>query len=223
MSINEVHLPTYSLKEELLNSISHGIGALLTIIATILMIIKSNTIVETISVIIYGTCIFLMFLISCIYHGLKRNKGKKVLRILDHNMIFLAIAGTYTPYTLISLGNVDIYNIGTGTIGYLIFAFVWLSSILGIVLNSINIKKFLIPSIILYLLEGWCIIFAFFPLWNIIGNVGSLLLLFGGVSYTLGVVLYALGKKKKYMHSIFHLFVFIGATLMFFSIYLYVL
>lgn len=226
MSINEIHLPKYSLAEELLNAISHGIGALLMIVGMVLMLAKtvpSGDAISIISVAIYGVSILLMFTISCIYHSLGRNSGKKVLRVLDHNMIFLAIAGTYTPYTLITLRQINVFNWGVGTVGYLIFAFVWACSIIGIIFNSINIKKFLIPSIIIYLVEGWCVIFAFFPLWNAIGNTGSLLLLFGGVAYTLGVILYAWGKKRRYMHSIFHLFVFIGAALMFFSIYLYVI
>ena len=226
MCINDVELPKYSLKEELMNAISHGLGAIFGIVALVLMLIKtipSKDVFSIISVSIYGISLIILFTISCLYHSLARNKGKKVLRIMDHNMIYILVSGTYTPYTLIAMQNENIWNLGKGTVAYIMLITVWICCIVGIIFNSINIKKYAPLSMTCYIVSGWIIILAFFPLWNIIGATSVLLLLGGGIAYTIGSVLYIVGKKKKYMHSVFHIFVLIGAVMMFVSIYCYVL
>ncbi len=226
MCIDEIKIPKYSLSEELLNSISHGLGAIFGIIATILMLIKTVPTGDPFKIassIIYGLSLVILFTISCVYHALGKNNGKRVLRILDHDMIYILISGTYTPYMLVSLRTYNVWNLGTGTVAYVMFAFVWACCIVGAVFNSINIHKYRYLSMTCYLLSGWTVVVALFVLKDIIGWAGVLLLLGGGIVYTIGAVLYAIGSKKKYFHSIFHFFVLAGAILMFVSIYCFVL
>ena len=226
MSINEVNIPKYSLAEELLNAISHGLGAVFGIVALVLMLLKTCPGGDPFAIassIIYGLSLIILFTISCVYHSLAKNNGKRVLRILDHDMIYILISGTYTPYMLVALRQYNVWNLGTGTVAYLMFALVYVFCIIGAVFNSINIKKYAKLSMACYIVSGWIVVSALPVLWNIITPWGVLLLLFGGIVYTIGAVLYGIGHKKKYFHSLFHLFVLIGAVLMFISVYCFVL
>lgn len=210
----KIELPKYKLSEELINSISHGIGSILSIVAFILCIIKANSGLAIFSVFFYCISSFILYLMSCLYHALKHNNAKRIFRIIDHCSIYLLIAGTYTPVVLLTLKPI---------LGWTIFSTVWIMAIIGIVLNAIDLKKFKVISMILYLVMGWCIIFSFKELWNSMNHIGIYLLLLGGIMYTLGAILYGLGKKKKYMHSIFHIFCVIASICFFLSIYIYVL
>src|SRR5574344_3094985 len=226
MTVKEIELPQYSLGEELVNSISHGVGALLGIVGLVFALLKvcpTGDPVAITSICVYGVSMILMFGMSCIYHAMGRNNGKRVLRVMDHNTVFIMIAGTYTPYTLIALRSSNVFGWGVGTVGYIIFAVVWIATILGIIFNSIDIKKYQKFCNICYLAIGWCIIFAFIPLWSILTPAGACLLLGGGLSYTVGAILYGIGHSKKYFHSVFHFLVLLGVILMYFSIYLYVI
>ena len=226
MSINEVNIPKYSLAEELLNAISHGLGAVFGIVALVLMLLKTCPGGDPFAIassIIYGLSLIILFTISCVYHSLAKNNGKRVLRILDHDMIYILISGTYTPYMLVALRQYNVWNLGTGTVAYVMFALVYVFCIIGAVFNSINIKKYAKLSMACYIVSGWIVVSALPVLWNIITPWGVLLLLFGGIVYTIGAVLYGIGHKKKYFHSLFHLFVLIGAVLMFISVYCFVL
>lgn len=226
MCIDDVAIPRYSLAEELLNAISHGLGAIFGIVALILMLIKVIPTGDPFKIsasIIYGLSLIILFTISCVYHALAKNKGKKVLRILDHDVIYILIAGTYAPYTLVALRPYNVWNLGNGTVAYIMFAIVWICCIVGAVFNSIDIHKYRVLSMVCYLVSGWVVVTALFALWDIITPTGVLLLLSGGIVYTIGAVLYAIGAKKKYFHSLFHLFVLIGAVLMFISVYCFVL
>jgi len=209
-----IELPKYKLGEELVNSISHGIGALLSITALILCILKSDSWIELFSVLFYGITSIILYLMSCLYHSFKPNNAKRIFRIFDHCSIYLLIAGTYTPMVLLTLPL---------KLGWTIFGIVWGLAILGIVLNSIDLKKFKIISMILYLSMGWCIIFSFKTLWNNMNHIGVILTLLGGITYTIGAIIYGFGKKHKYIHSIFHIFCLIASILFFFAIYLYAL
>ena len=226
MSINEVNIPKYSLAEELLNAISHGLGAVFGVVALVLMLLKTCPGGDPFAIassIIYGLSLIILFAISCVYHSLAKNNGKRVLRILDHDMIYILISGTYTPYMLVALRQYNVWNLGTGTVAYLMFGLVYVFCIIGAVFNSINIKKYAKLSMACYIVSGWIVVSALPVLWNIITPWGVLLLLFGGIVYTIGAVLYGIGHKKKYFHSLFHLFVLIGAVLMFISVYCFVL
>jgi hemolysin III len=138
-------------------------------------------------------------------------------------MIYVLISGTYTPYMLVSLRPYNVWNLGTSVVAYVMLGFVWVCCIIGAVFNSINIHKYRHLSMTCYIISGWVVVTALFVLWNIITPWGVLLLLFGGIVYTIGAVLYAIGKKKKYFHSLFHFFVLAGAVLMFISVYCFVL
>lgn len=215
--MRKITIPKYSLGEELINSISHGIGVLLGITALVLTVVFSATHHSTIGVVsscIYGSTMIIMYLISCLYHALSpKLKAKKVFRILDHCDIYLFIAGCYTPYCLCLIG---------GTTGWTIFAIIWTSAILGVLLNAIDLEKFQILSTILYLIMGWMIIFSYNTISILLPTPGLVLLITGGIAYTIGAILYGIGAKKKYFHSVFHFFVLTGSTLQFLSILIYV-
>lgn len=214
-------LPVYTRGEEIFNMTSHIVGAGFGIIALILCIIVSiinNNIYGLVSSIIYGITMILLYTMSSIYHGLHSNlKAKKVFQILDHCSIFLLIAGSYTPFALCTLRE---YN---PIIGWTIFAIIWSVAALGITLNAIDLKRYNVFSMICYLVMGWCIIFKINVLPVLLGNIGFILLLLGGIVYTIGAILYGIGRKKKYIHSIFHLFICLASFLQFLCIILYVL
>ena len=214
---HRISIPKYSLSEELLNSISHGVGAIFGIVATVLCLVKaanSGDPWRIVSSAIFGVTVLLLYLMSCLYHALKVNKAKRVFRVIDHCTIFLLIAGTYTPFTLVTL---------RGTIGWWLFGIVWGMAILGITLNAVNLKKFSRVSVACYLVMGWAILAAFQPLAEALAPGGISLLIWGGVAYTVGAILYGIGAKVKYFHSVFHFFCLAGTVLHFFAIYLYVL
>lgn len=208
-------MPKYSLAEELISSISHGIGFLLGITALVLSVVFSKTPISIVSSAIYGSSLIILYLFSCLYHSFSPRVGaKKIFRVLDHASIYLLIFGTYMPYLLVSIG---------GYKGWILFSILLILSIIGIVLNSINLEKYKNYSFISYILMGWVIIFSFSDVYKAIGYKGTLYLIIGGILYSLGSIFYKLGKKIKYMHSIFHLFVLGGSIFHFFSIFLYVI
>ena len=209
----ELGLPKYSTFEEVLNALTHGIGALLAIAAIVLLVVFSAHTPMTITCVsIYASTLFITYIVSTIYHALKINYAKKVFRILDHCSIFFLIAGTYTPLSLVLIG---------GTVGWVLFGIIWASAIFGVIINSIDMKKFSKLSSICYICMGWCVLFAFKPLINKISVMQLVLLLVGGIAYTIGAVIYNIGKKNKYMHSVWHVFVLIGSILHFFFIFNY--
>lgn len=216
----KVPIPSYSLGEELFNSISHGIGALLSVVALTVGVVFSvlySDVWCVISVAVYGTCLFLLYIMSTLYHALGNNKAKKVFRVFDHCSIFLLIAGTYTPFTLVTLRN-------EGAWGWVLFSVVWGAAIVGIVLNAINLNKYKVVSMICYIAMGWAMIVAAGPFLRVFSFPGGLaLLLAGGLFYTLGAVIYAFGKRKKYMHSVWHLFALAGSILHFFCILFFII
>lgn len=214
---HRIAIPSYNLCEELLNSISHGVGALLGIVGLVLCLVKCvpyHDAYHIVSSVIFCFTVIVLYLMSCLYHALRVNKAKRVFRVIDHCTIFLLIAGTYTPYTLISLRD---------TVGWWLFGIIWTTAVLGIVLNAVSLKKFANMSVALYLIMGWIVVFAYPHMVSTIPDGGISLLVWGGVAYTFGAILYGIGAKKRYFHSIFHFFCLIGTILHFFSIYLHVL
>ena len=211
-SKNEI--PKYTLGEELINSISHGIGAGLSIAGLVLLIIRAHHAIGIVSSVIYATFMVNLYIISCIYHALSpRLKGKKVLRVLDHSNVLLMVAGTYTPICLCTL---------KGVLGWITFSFVWLITIVAIVLNCINIDKYQKLCLACNLGLGWASLLLIGSLlkscpWN-----GLILLIIGGVIYTIGAVLYSLGSRYRYIHSLFHFFILAGSIFHYFFIYFYI-
>ena len=214
-------LPTYTKGEEIFNMVSHIVGGALGIVATVLCVIfaaSHNNVYGIVSGAIYGVSMICLYTMSSIYHGLSpKLKAKKVFQVLDHCTIFFLIAGSYTPFALCTLRE---YN---SALGWTIFGVIWGVAALGITLNSIDLKKFKVFSMICYLIMGWCIIFKIDVLPTLLGWTGVILLVTGGIMYTAGTIFYGLGRNHKYMHSIFHLFIFAGSLLQFLCILLYVM
>ena len=213
-------LPQYTKGEEIFNMVSHIVGGALGIVTTVLCVILAtlhSNIFGVVSGAVFGSSMIILYTMSSIYHGLHPNTAKKIFQIIDHCSIFLLIAGTYTPISLCVLRE---YNTA---LGWTIFGIIWGLAILGIILNAIDLKRYNIISMVLYLSMGWCIIFTAKAVYDYIGSAGFILLLSGGIAYTVGAVLYGLGRKHRYMHSLFHLFVVAGSLLHFLCILLYVM
>lgn len=214
---DKIKIPKYTLGEELLSSISHGVGALLSIAALVLCVVFSalhHNVYAIVSSTIYGATSIILYTMSTLYHSFKVNNAKRIFRIIDHCSIFLLIAGTYTPYALVVLPK---------TLGWVIFSIEWGCCIIGIILNSIDLEKYKKFSIILYLIMGWMIIFSFDKLISSMSIGGIYLMLVAGFLYTVGAIFYGVGKKIKYMHGLFHIFVLLASVCFFFSIFFYVI
>lgn len=213
-------LPTYTKGEEIFNMVTHIVGGSFGIIGMIvclvLSIIHKNG-YAIVGSIIYGISMIFLYTMSSIYHGLHPNlKAKKVMQVMDHCTIYVLIAGTYTPILLSSIRQVD------PIIAWVIFAIVWILAIIGIVFTAIDLKQYKVFSMICYIVMGWLIIFRMDLLIKAIGIPGMLLILAGGIVYTLGTILYGIGRTKKYMHSMFHLCVILATLLQLLAIILYV-
>lgn len=206
----ELGLPFYSLCEEILNAITHGLGAVFGIISLIMLFnFAPKDFLSLFCVGVYGFTMFLLYFISTLYHSLGICKAKKVFRVLDHCSIFLSIAGTYTPICFFRLGR----------LGLIILSCIWIVAIIGIILNSINLKKYAKVSMFCYIIMGWAVIFSIKPLIESITKNQFWLLVWGGIAYTVGAVFYIFGKKVRYIHSLWHLFVLTGSVLHFLMIY----
>lgn len=214
-------LPTYTKGEEIFNMTSHIVGGALGVIALVLCVtfaIIHHNVYGIISAIIYGVTMISLYTMSSIYHGLKPNRmSKKIFQIIDHCTIFLLIAGSYTPFLLCTFRQYD------ARLGWTLFAIIWGAAILGIVLNAIDLKRYKVFSMICYLAMGWCIIIKVAILPELLTILGFVLLVSGGMAYTIGAIFYGFGKTRKYMHSIFHLFIVLGSLLHFFCILLFVM
>ncbi|MEW6998455.1 hemolysin III family protein [Colwelliaceae bacterium BS250] len=205
--------PDYSLVEELLNSITHGLGALLSVAALTLMILAANDGFELASAIIYGLSMITLFSASTLYHSVTNPSAKKVLKLLDHCAIYLLIAGTYTPFMLISL---------KGVWGYSILSVVWTLAVFGLYFKLMYKQRFPKLSLITYLAMGWLIVIAMPEMIEKVASGGIILLAAGGAAYSLGAIFYAI-KKIPYNHAIWHVFVLAGSICHFLAIYLYVM
>jgi hemolysin III len=205
----------YSIKEEIANAITHGIGVLLSIPALVYLIIfasKYGDAWHIVSFSIFGATMILLYLFSTLLHAIPHSKAKDIFEILDHSAIYLLIAGTYTPFLLVPL---------RGTLGFTLLGIVWGLAIAGIVLKIFFVKKFVILSTLAYILMGWLIIIAIKPLYEFLSPEGFALLLTGGLLYTIGAIFYV-WRKIPYHHAIWHGFVLAGSAAMFFCILFYV-
>ena len=201
----------YTLGEEIFNSVTHGVGSLLSIAGTVVLIVCSAIYSDAWAVVsscIFGASLIILYTMSTLYHALTNDKAKKFFRIMDHDTIFILIAGTYTPYTLVNL---------RGAVGWVLFGIIWGMAVLGVVFNSINLEKFRKVSLVCSIIMGWTIIFAIKPMIDALPKLSLWFLLIGGIFYTVGVVLYIV-KKIKYFHSIWHIFTIAGSVFHYFSI-----
>lgn len=206
----------YSPIEEKINIISHTIGLILSIVALILLVTHANLhgdLWHIVSFSIFGASLIILYAASTFYHSAKKSELRNRLKIIDHASIYVLIAGTYTPFTLVTLN---------GTIGWVIFGTSWGLALTGIILKLFFTGKYNLISTIMYVLMGWVIVFAIKPLINNLPLEGLLWLFAGGISYTIGAILYSI-KKIKFSHAIFHMFVLIGSFCHFMSVFFYVL
>lgn len=205
----------YNWKEELANAITHGLGFLLSIPALVILIVfgaqKENPIYLT-SFLIYGISLMILYICSTLLHSFKPCKARTVFNILDHSAIYLLIAGSYTPFVLITL---------QGPLGWTLFGVVWGLAIAGIVYKVFMTGKFKTLSTIIYLLMGWLVIFAAKSLYTNLSPAGFYLLLTGGIMFTVGAIFYSI-PRFPYMHAIWHLFVIAGTAFMYFCVLFFV-
>lgn len=202
--------------EEIFNAITHGVGVVFAVSALVLLIVFASlygNALHIVSVAIYGTTLVLLYLASTLYHSFTKEKVKDVFKLLDHSAIFLLIAGTYTPFMLVTL---------RGVLGWALLSVVWVFAILGIILKVFFVGRFTVFSTLLYLLMGWLIMVAMKPLMAAIPASGLRLLVAGGILYTLGSFFY-IRKSRPFNHGIWHLFVLAGSVCHFLSVLLYVL
>ena len=216
--LSDRQLPDYTRGEEIMNMITHIVGGGLGIAVLTLCVIRAAMNANVYGIItsaIYGTTMIATFTISSVYHGLTANMGKKVMQVIDHCTIYFLIAGTYTVIVLSAIR--PVYPV----LGWGLFALEWSMAAIGVTLTAIDLKKYNVFSMICYIVMGWAVIPFARQTLNVLTMPGFLLLLFGGISYTIGAVLYGIGGKKKWMHSVFHIFVVLGAVLQFFSVLFY--
>ena len=218
--LRERKLPDYTKGEEIMNMVTHIVGGAIGILALLLCLGRSiwkGSLCGILTSVIYGTCMISLYAMSSIYHGLRPGTGKKVLQILDHCTIYFLIAGTYTPIVLCALA--PVYP----AVGWGLFAFEWGLTALAVTLTAIDLKKYSVFSMTCYIGMGWAIIPFAKTVIETVTFTGFLLTLLGGVAYTIGSVLYGLGKRKKWMHSVFHIFVVLGSLLQFIAVFCYAL
>jgi len=208
----ENHFPL----EEILNSITHGTGALMSLAGLVLLIVFASLYGEArhiISCTIFGVSLVLLYTASTLYHSFRKPRVKFVFRIVDHSCIYILIAGTYTPFMLVAV---------RGVLGWTIFGIVWGMTVLGILFKSFFIHRFKILSTLAYIAMGWIAIFAIKPIFQSLSEGAIFWLIAGGLAYTVGIIFYA-WKKLPFNHAIWHLFVLAGSICHFVSVLFYVI
>ncbi|MDY5641846.1 MAG: hemolysin III family protein [Candidatus Faecousia sp.] len=211
-------LPDYSRGEELMNTVTHIVGGALGVAALTLCVVFAalrHNVYGVVGSAIYGVSLIALYTVSSVYHGLKPGMGKKVMQIVDHCTIYFLIAGTYTVIVLSAIR--PRYPV----LGWGLFAFEWAMAALATTLTAIDLKKYNVISMICYIGLGWAIIPFARQALEVLTLPGFLFLLLGGIAYTIGAVLYGIGSRKKWMHSVFHIFVVLGSVLQFFAVLLY--
>ena len=211
-------LPNYSTGEEIMNTVTHIIGGAMGVAALTLCVtfaaLRHNP-YGIVTSCIYGFCLIALYSVSSVYHGLRPGMGKKVMQVVDHCTIYFLICGTYTVVALSAIR--PVYP----RLGWFLFGFEWIMAIIATILTAIDLKAYSVFSMICYIGMGWAIIPFAKVVLEVLGLPGFALLLSGGIAYTIGAVLYGLGSKRKWMHSIFHIFVDIGSLLHFLCVVMY--
>jgi hemolysin III len=205
---------SHSVREEIANSISHGLGLVLALIALRILIVSAMRIGSThfiVGAVVFGATVVLLYLASTLYHTITNETAKQFFRLFDHSAIFLLIAGTYTPFTL---------GVLRGAWGWTLLAIIWCLAITGIVVKAIPATRHSWLSMVLYLVMGWLAIVAIKPIWQLVPVPGILLILAGGIAYTGGLAFFS-ARSLRYSHFIWHLFVIAGTTCHFFAVLWY--
>ena len=213
-------LPNYTKGEEIMNMVTHIVGGALGIVVLVLCVIKAaihDHAIDVVGSAIYGASMIMLYTMSSVYHGLRPNMGKRVLQVIDHCTIYILIAGTYTPVAFSALLPVN------PVLGWSIFGAEWLLAAIAITLTAIDLRKFRAFSMVCYIGMGWAILPFVKIVLQAMSFNGFMFLLAGGIAYTVGAILYGIGSKVHWMHSVFHIFVVLGSLLQFFAIFFYVL
>lgn len=213
-------LPNYSTGEEIMNTVTHIVGGAMGVAALtmcVMLAAQNRNIYGVIGSSIYGFCMIALYSVSSVYHSLRPGMGKKVMQVIDHCTIYFLICGTYTVIALSAIR--PIYP----KLGWLLLGFEWIMAIIATVLTAIDLKQYRVFSMICYIGMGWAIIPFAKVVMQVLTKPGFYLLLAGGIAYTIGAVLYGIGSKKKWMHSVFHIFVDIGSLLQFLCVAMYAL
>ena len=213
-------LPNYTRGEEIMNMVTHIVGGGLGILILAVCLVKAilaRNVLDIVGSAIFGGTMIVLYTMSSVYHGLHAGTGKKVMQIIDHCTIYFLICGTYTPILL--SGFVPTYPL----LGWGLLAAEWGLAILAATLTAIDLKKYNVFSMICYITMGWGIIFFLEHAISVLTKPGFLLLLSGGIAYTVGAILYGIGSKTRWFHSVFHIFVVLGSVLQAIAISLYVL
>lgn len=219
-SFKERMLPNYTKGEDIFNFVSHTVGAALSVIALILIVIKAAIYGDAWSVVsaaVYGASLVILYTMSSIYHALKPSTAKRVMQVMDHCTIYFLIGGTYTPIVLCAIRRTY-----PGW-GWSVFGVVWGFCTLACVFTAIDLHKYSKLAMACYVGMGWCIIAAAKQAIDTVPLSGIIYLLAGGIAYTIGAVLYGVGKRKRWIHSVFHIFVILGSLLQFICVYKYVI
>ncbi len=201
----------YTKGEEIFNAVTHIVGGGLAVCGTAVLVVMAAIYSDALSVVscaIYGASMIILYTMSSLYHFIRPHKAKIFFRIMDHDTIFLLIAGTYTPYSLVAL---------RGTVGWVLFGVIWGMAVIGIVFNSIDLERYKKPSMVCYIVMGWAALFTIKPLFDSTSAFAFIFLLLGGIFYTGGIFFYA-KHRIKYFHSIWHIFVILGTVCQYFSI-----
>jgi hemolysin III len=204
----------YRLGDILANAITHGVGAVFALVGAVYLIVVSTRgdVWLVVSCSIYGGTLFLVYLCSTLYHSLVRTRARHVFHVLDHSAIYLLIAGTYTPFMLVSM---------RGPTGWTLLGLVWALAIAGVVFKSLAVDRFPAASATVYLMMGWCVVFGLRPLLHAISLNGMIWLAAGGLAYTLGILFFA-NDRLRYFHALWHVFVMGGSVAHYLAVLLYV-
>ena len=218
--LDERKMPGYTRGEEIMNMVTHIVGGglgVVILVAAVLVAAFHGSAAAIVSAVIYGFSMVCLYTVSSVYHGLRMSRGKRVMQVIDHCTIFFFFFGTYTPVLFAGI------RLNDPAMAWVVFGVEWGLAALGIALNSVDLRKYRVFSMICYLCMGWMIIISLKECiaamtWN-----GFIWLLAGGVSYTLGAILYGVGEKIRYFHAVFHIFVVIGSALQAVGVIFYVL
>ena len=220
IKLRDRKLPDYTKGEEVMNMVTHIVGGGIGVLALLLCLGKSlwkGSLCGILCSLAYGICMTGLYAMSSIYHGLRPGTGKKVLQVLDHCTIYFLIAGTYTPIVLCAIA--PVYP----AIGWGLFVFEWVLTALAVTLTAIDLKKYNAFSMACYIGMGWAVLPFMRQTMEVLTKPGFLWLLWGGIAYTVGAILYGIGSKKRWFHSVFHIFVVLGSILQLVSVLFYAL
>lgn len=217
--IRSVAIPDYTEREELLNSLTHALGAIFGVVALVLNLLATRAAdpMRTVTGVLYAFTIITTYTVSAVYHGLPANDHKRLWRVIDHCAVYLLIVGTYTPIVLVGVRALSPFW------GWLIFALEYGIAALAIFLNVLDLKKYSALSMVCYIFLGWCIVLNLPLAIQALSPAGFAFVLSGGIVYTIGAVLYGLGKHHRYIHTLFHVFTVAAAVLQYIGVYRYIL